>query len=648
MTNCVQINDLYELKSLTQPVSVGNKAYFLLNRLDQKENDYQSDIYSLDNNGNASALTKNGQNLDPTVFGDQLFYRHKFIDSDFQIIQQNLTTGTEETITNGHSVQQIHLNEGTKSLFFKTVKEGNDLDSLGIRHVTRVQNSADGVGWLPESNTYALQKLDLESGEVETVFEKGVDFDLKDVDATGNTVLYLKQEEPLSETELVDAKGVYAFDLEKQSESLLTKSIPNGLFTDALFSPDNKQVAIIGSTYKDYSATANQLYVYDLDSETLTNISPDEDLDVGYGHNIDSDLNRNRSYLGGRWFSDGRYVFQAYKHGHSQLYIWDGKSCYLVDNRQRDVYDFAIIDNDNLLIATSTPEKASELKRLNLASDQEELIYNPNAEYEKTHAYAEVENFSYASKDKQVAVEGWLTKAKTDEKKAPLILYIHGGPHSAYGDTFFHEFQALANEGYHVLYTNPRGSLSYGNAFATAVMGHYGEVDYDDVIAGLDYVLDKYSDIIDENALYVAGGSYGGFLSAWTISHTDCFKAAIVQRPAINWSDLYLNSDIGVRFVSAEMGCDLYKDEGAAAYYWQKSPLAHADKIKTPTRIQHGAMDRRCPTSQSQALFRAIKQTGTPADYILYPNSYHGLSRTGQPALRIQRLNDIVDWFEKW
>ncbi|MBS9338162.1 S9 family peptidase [Fructobacillus sp. M2-14] len=648
MVNGVQINDLYSLKSLTQPVSVGNNVYFLANRLDKEKDDYQSDIYCLDSKGNVSALTKNGLNTDLIASHDSLFYRHQGKDGVFQIVQHHLTDNTHEIITHGDSVQQIVLNKGQNTIFYKTVREGNDLDDLGIRHVTRVQNSADGVGWLPESNTYSLNRLNLTSGQTETLLNKNVDFSLKAVDEKGASVLYIKAPEPQSDTELVDARGVYRYDFETKQEELITEAIPEGLFTDALFSPDNKQIAIIGSTYKDYSATANQLFVYDVESKKLTNVSPSEDLDIGYGHNVDSDLNRNRSFLGGRWLADGRYLFQAYKRGHSQLYIWDGKSCHLIDNKKRDVYDFSIIDDKSILIATSTPEKASELKHLNLASDQEELLYNANEEYEENHRYAEVEKFSYASKDQLVAIDGWLTKAKTDKKQAPLILYIHGGPHATYGDTFFHEFQALANAGFNVLYTNPRGSLTYGNDFATAVMGHYGEVDYDDVMAGVDYVLDQYGDIIDQKQLYIAGGSYGGFLSTWAISHTDRFKAAIVQRPAINWSDLYLNSDIGTRFVTSELGCDLYKDEGAPAYYWEKSPLAHADKIKTPTRIQHGALDRRCPTSGSHALFRAIKQTGTPCDYILYPDSYHGLSRNGKPSLRIQRLKDIVEWFEKY
>ncbi|WP_158530768.1 alpha/beta hydrolase family protein, partial [Fructobacillus ficulneus] len=130
--------------------------------------------------------------------------------------------------------------------------------------------------------------------------------------------------------------------------------------------------------------------------------------------------------------------------------------------------------------------------------------------------------------------------------------------------------------------------------------------------------------------------------------HTDRFTAAIVQRPVTDWVNLYLTSDIGVRFVRAELGADLYQDTNAHQLYWEKSPMAYADKIKTPVRIQHGDLDCRCPVSQSESLFRVVKGTGTDCDYIRYPESYHGFSRNGIPSLRVQRFEDIVEWFNRY
>ncbi len=137
-------------------------------------------------------------------------------------------------------------------------------------------------------------------------------------------------------------------------------------------------------------------------------------------------------------------------------------------------------------------------------------------------------------------------------------------------------------------------------------------------------------------------------MSTWAIGHTNRFKAAIAQRPVIDWQSLYGISDIGFWFCRTELKADLFKDPNGKEIYWKKSPLAYASKVQTPIRLLHGEWDMRCPISQSEEYFTAIKQTGTKADFIRYPQSFHGVSRNGLPNIRIQRIQDVYNWFDKY
>lgn len=645
----VKINDLYQLKSLSQPYPTDDGlTFFVQNMMCEKEDSYQADIYALDAKKNLRQFTNGGLNLQPVVSDNVLYYRHKDKEDDFQLMKMPVDGGVAEALKETDSVDQIILSPDKAFIFYKVTHTAETEQSdKAVRYLTEVQNKADGIGWLPTNKTYSLKAYDLATGKSKTFWTRKQDFNLQDVSSDNQKVLYLATEHPKWEDKFDDSMAVYCYDQKADKHQKVSQSMPEAVFSDAYFSPNGKKAALIGTDFKYYSASVHQLYFYDFAKDELKNVTGHAALNVGYSNSIGSDWIQNRSGRSGYWLSNDSYIFSAYDHGHSQLYRCNGQTSQLIHDKNRDIVDFAPIDDGQIVFINSTPEKAAELKVLNLGDQVENTLYNPNKDYEQSHQYAKVTSFHYPSTDQQVEVQGWFTEAQGNAETAPLILYVHGGPHAAYGDTFFHEFQALANEGYHVAYVNPRGSTSYGEDFARAVMGHYGECDYDDVMAGLDYVLDNFNDI-DKKHLFIAGGSYGGFMSAWVVGHNNRFQAAVIQRPAIDWIGLYGNSDIGVTFVSAEMGVDLYTDAGAAQYYWEKSPLAYADKVQTPTRIQHGVLDRRCPTSQSEALFTAIKRTGTDCDYIRYPQSFHGLSRNGYPSLRVRRMNDIVDWFKRY
>lgn len=200
--------------------------------------------------------------------------------------------------------------------------------------------------------------------------------------------------------------------------------------------------------------------------------------------------------------------------------------------------------------------------------------------------------------------------------------------------------QRLAGHGYGLILINPHGSNSYGQAFTASILGDYGNKDYEDLMKGLEVALERYSKA-DPDQVYVAGGSYGGFMTGWIVGHSHRFRRAVCQRMVSNWLSFYGTSDIGARFVEFQLRHDLT----GAAELWRMSPVAYADQVKTPLLVLHGAEDHRCPLGQGQEMYNAVKRHYDQIELIIYPESSHGLSRNGRPSLRCARLRAISDWF---
>jgi dipeptidyl aminopeptidase/acylaminoacyl peptidase len=242
-------------------------------------------------------------------------------------------------------------------------------------------------------------------------------------------------------------------------------------------------------------------------------------------------------------------------------------------------------------------------------------------------------------------VEGWVLKPADFDpaKKYPMILEIHGGPNTAYGYTFHQEFQMLAGKGYVVLYTNPRGSIGYGREFSVAVRGIWGKEDYEDIMAGVDALLKQ--GYVDAQQLGVTGGSYGGYMTNWIISHTDRFKAAVTQRSVTNLATMFGTSDIGPDLCDDNFEVTPWDDPERYAFH---SPITYVKNITAPLLILHSDWDLRCPIEQAEQLYTALKYLHREVEFVRFEGQSHGLSRGGHPKLRVERLNLIAGWFQKY
>jgi dipeptidyl aminopeptidase/acylaminoacyl peptidase len=241
-------------------------------------------------------------------------------------------------------------------------------------------------------------------------------------------------------------------------------------------------------------------------------------------------------------------------------------------------------------------------------------------------------------------IEGWLMKpfGWQPGKKYPVVLYIHGGPHSQYGEGWFDEFQNLAAQGMYVLFTNPRGSSGYGADFTYATRGRWGAEDYEDLMKATD-IAAKRADI-DSTRMGVTGGSYGGFMTAWVTTKTNRFRAAQTDRMISEWTYWYGASDA--------QGLTEFEFYGKPwdnfAMYDTLSPIRHVTKVRTPTLMVQSEDDFRTPMGSAELWFIALKKQNVPVELVRYPRSTHELSRSGEPWLLVDRLGRLRQWFAYW
>ncbi len=303
----------------------------------------------------------------------------------------------------------------------------------------------------------------------------------------------------------------------------------------------------------------------------------------------------------------------------------------------------ATADGTKIVYLVSTPTRIGDLFALEQGAQPRQLT-DMNRELFSQLNLTEPEEIWYESFDGK-RVQAWLQKPPgfDPRKKYPLILNIHGGPHAAYGFVFDHEFQWMAAKGYVVLYPNPRGSTSYGQEFGNVIQYRYPGDDFKDLMLGVDDAITR--GYIDDQKLAVTGGSGGGLLTNWVVTHTDRFAAAVSQRDIASWEAWWYTADFTL-FQPTWFKAPPFEDPED---FRARSPITYVDKVKTPLMLVLGETDTRTPSGAGgEEMFRALKFRKIPTVMVKFPNETHELSRSGQPWHRVERLQHIVGWFDKW
>src|SRR5690242_14290774 len=242
-----------------------------------------------------------------------------------------------------------------------------------------------------------------------------------------------------------------------------------------------------------------------------------------------------------------------------------------------------------------------------------------------------------------VQVEGWFLQPSEAEGPLPTLLSIHGGPHGAWGAHFNFDHLMFAGAGYGVLLVNHRASTGYGDAFATAIEGDWGNLDYADLMAGVDHAIEE--ELADPDRLGVCGISGGGNLTGWIIGHTDRFKAACPENPVFNWFSMYGTSDVGADFSVRELGGTPYEAE---EIYRRCSPITYAHHCTTPTLFLQHENDNRCPAEQTEQFFTVLRVNGVPAEMLRFPNTPHSGSIRGPIGHRRAQNDALLDWMNRY
>lgn len=456
----------------------------------------------------------------------------------------------------------------------------------------------------------------------------------------GRQIAFGYQDEAIPEYEW--SNGIYLVGVDGGEHRKLVEWPGEGQAYEFVWSPDGTRLAFLGDDKRAGFASTTRLWLVDLDSGTPRCLT--EQFEGSLGETASGD-----AHLGGQprapaWEDARTLLFEALVHGRAGLYRIPAEGGEVAQISTSGLSVVAFTQRaGTIAFAGETNARAAEVYSM---TDGHTLQRRSHAadHFFSSYRIQTPENIHFKAKD-GLDLEGWVLRPIADDSvtKHPLIIYVHGGPHTAYGNGFFHEYQALAAAGFGIFFTNPRGSSSYGEDFAVAVRQHFGENDFEDVMAAAD--LAASWDWVDPERMGIMGGSYGGFMTNWAITHTDRFAAACTQRSISNHLSFAGTSDVGTSFSRDEYGGNPWDDE---ELLMSKSPIRYVKNVKTPTLILHQEEDHRCPIEQAEQLYTALVVLGVPVKFVRFPGEGHEMPRAGQPQRRVNRMHHILDWFTRY
>lgn len=409
----------------------------------------------------------------------------------------------------------------------------------------------------------------------------------------------------------------------------------DGPDTDPAVSPDGSRIAYLGYDDKGYSYRDTQLYVMNRDGSGARSLTA----------SLDRSIDRIA------WASDGRSLYALYDDRGSNRVAritLDGAITPVATglagsglDRPYSGGEFSVSKGGAVAFTSGTALRPSDVSVASGGNTRR--LTRLNDDFLGAKTLAEVRELAVTAPDGRT-VPAWLAlpPSHVAGKRVPLILEIHGGPHSAYGPAFSTDVQLYAAAGYAVLYTNPRGSTSYGEEFARLIDKSYPADDYGDLIAAVDAAI--ASGVADPDNLFVTGGSGGGVLTAWIVGKTDRFKAAATQKPVIDWASFVLTADNTPYFAKYWFGKLPWEDPQG---YWKRSPLSLVGNVKTPTLVVVGSQDYRTPVSESEQYYAALQLRGVPTALVKVPEASHG-GIAARPSQAAAKASAILAWFDRY
>jgi dipeptidyl aminopeptidase/acylaminoacyl peptidase len=631
----------WETVSNPQMSPDGRQIVFARRWVDQLNDRWESSLYIMNADGSRPRKLTDGSNPIWSPDGTRIAYTHRGEPSGTQIfvrwmdaegantqVTRLTETPTDVTWTpDGKSLVFRMLVPETKNWGIEgkvnALKPRNATWTAAPRVVERLNYRRDGSGFVGDG-TQHIFSVPADGGSPRQITSGVYDHGAPTFTPDGKTIIFGGGPRVADAEYIWRESDIYALDVATGKVSqLTTRKGPDG---QPAISPDGKLIAYTGYDYTDDTWVDSRLYVMNIDGSNPRLLS--ESLD--------------RTPSGIIWAQDGSGVyFNVQNEGSQNLYFASLKGEVKPVTRGTHMLSVAEINAAGVAVGTrTTSTEPGDIVSFSLrAPDQITKLTEVNADILAGKKLGQTEEIWYTSLD-NYRIQGWIVKPPDFDasRKYPLMLEIHGGPHSMYNVGFSFARQEHVANGYVVLYTNPRGSTGYGSAFGNAIKNAYPSKDFDDLMKGVDQVVAK--GYIDTNNLFVFGCSGGGVLTAWTVGHTDRFAAASSNCPVINW----------LSFVGTTDGSSWYRNFAKLPWedpteHLKRSPLMYVGNVKTPTMLMTGVNDLRTPISQTEEFYEALKVRKVPTAMVRFNDEWHGTSSKPSNFLRTQLY--LRSWFEK-
>ena len=611
----------------------GRMVAFSVKRANLDEDGYDSDIYVADmRSGRSSPFTTGKKDSDPKWSPDGrsiLFTSRRGLKKEDKgnALYTISSHGGEARllVRSEDGIENAQWSSDSKSIYYLSAVGKKAKDDVKV--IDRLTFWFNGLGFIYNKRKH-LHRVEVGTGKVSQLTSGAIDVSDYAVSHGGRSIAYIATSNDLKPY----ISDLYLSDVNGKTRKKLTRS--NMELTTAVWSPDDKLLALSGDDLPSGFASHSRIWTVDPKDGKLEKI---DDVDRNKANSLNSDV-RTRAHGPGNlvWDKDGIYYLEADGGSVRLLRKRVGGAPVVVVGGDRSVEGYDVHDGTVAFVAMD----ASHLEEIFVSAGKERKLTSLNSGVYDELRIVSPQHVAFKATDGE-QVEGWVMVPK-GRSRVPGVLYVHGGPKTAFGHSYMHEFQAFAGAGYAVIYFNPRGSDGYSEKFAD-IRGRYGTRDFDDLMEGLDYVLKKFPEI-DGDRLAIAGGSYGGFMTNWAIGHTTRFKAAVTDRSIASWISFWGTSDIGPHFTEDQVGGDPWNSEEKLL---NDSPLRYVPNVETPLMLVHSMEDYRCWMVEGLQFFSALKRLGKEAELVLFPEENHDLSRVGKPKHRVQRLKHYIRWFDE-
>ncbi len=655
--NKIKISDIYRFKLVNDPQSSpdGKKICFTVETMHKKDKKYYTNLHICDSTGRNHRVLTYGKCSDRTPRWSPDGSKIAFIRKENFCDQIWLMP-----MDGGESIPLTHLKRGSvgdivwspdgKKIAFlyhplgkeNKVKDDGSIETPAYRHIKRLWFRLDDYGFFDSEYTH-LWVANAKTGRTKQLVTGNYNDSFPAWTPDSKEIIFISNrfedwEHRIEENCLyrVSVAGGDAMEIPS----------PEGPKEGLSVSPDGQWLAYLGhqKPYHSWGAINFDLNIIGIKGNGHKSLGSELDR-TAYPLTL-GDITPSFLLTSPVWSTDGKYIYYIVaSEGRQMLMEADIKTDLVTTiTKSDDVVVSVSFDSgrNGFVYQNAKIDAPDELVFQNIKTGKRKQISNLNKRYIKSRDFNPPEEIWFNNKEQKL--QGWLAKPPEFDPtiKYPLILNIHGGPRCQYGRTFFHEMLALAASGYVVLYTNPRGSQGYGKEFADAITACWAEPAMSDLMAAVDHCLSF--GYVDPKRLGVTGGSYGGYMTNWIVTHSNRFAAAVTQRSVSDLSSMFGNSDIG---------WDMHYEFGGTPWtkretYQKWSPITYIDKCHTPLLVIHSEQDLRCNIEQGDQMYLSLKYLKRDTEYVRFPEEPHGLSRHGRPDRREERLRFIIGWFDKY